>query len=663
MIQLVGIEKRFGPKLLFGSLGWHIRRGERVGLVGPNGAGKSTLLKIICGHIEPDDGHVVFSRGIGVGLLAQEQEFTGDLTVLDEVRQGGGELEAVQAELATTEATLGDEQGALERYGQLQARFEALGGYTAEAEAKQVLCGLGFTDEELSQPANRFSGGWRMRISLARLLLTAPDVLLLDEPTNHLDLESLVWLESHLAHYEGAVVVVSHDRYFLNRVSDRIAELTPRGIELYSGDYDKFVTEREARRELLVKKYDQQQQEIAKTKQFIERFRYKNTKAAAVQSRIKMLEKLELIEVPPSARSMRGFGFPQPARSGRFTVELEGLKKSWDDNVVYDGLDLTIERGWKVALVGVNGAGKSTLLKLLAGSTDLTGGKLQLGHNVKVGHFAQHQLESLDLDSTVLAEMERAADVETYPMVRTLLGAFLFSGEDVEKNVGVLSGGEKARLALARLLLHPVALLLMDEPTSHLDLESRASLEDALRRYEGTLVVVSHDRYFMNAVCNRVLEVDRGKVAWYLGSYDDYQWKKSEESAEQAAAGTTEVAVRTSSGLKAKVAQTGQREDDRRRKRRQAQERQAIYKATKVLKAELETLQTTLETAEERMGQIDESLADPNTYSSGEAPALISERAELDKAVTAHYERWESLESAVEEATEKAVAEVAAALR
>ena len=652
MIQLVGVGKRFGHKLLFDGLSWHIKRGQRIGLLGPNGAGKTTLLRLICGHIEIDGGQIVQGKGLTVGLLDQEQVFEATKTVLEEVRKAGGETETIERELHSLEQRLGDADAeTLQRYGELQDRFEAIGGYKAEADAKRVLCGLGFTEPELYEPASKFSGGWRMRIALARLLLSSPDVLLLDEPTNHLDLESLAWLEGHLALYPGAVVAVSHDRYFLNRAVDRIADLGPTGVTIYTGNYDKFLERREADRELLEKRFKLQQDEIAKTERFIERFRFKNTKAAAVQSRVKALEKLERIEIPQDSRGMRGFKFPQPPRTARNVAELRGATKAWGDNVVYEGLDLTIERGRRVALVGVNGAGKSTLLKVLADATPLQSGTLSLGSHVKVGYFGQHQVEELNPAATVLQEMDAVADVETYPMVRGLLGAFLFSGEDVDKQVSVLSGGEKARLALCKLLLNPVALLLMDEPTSHLDLQSRSMLEDALMRYEGTLVVVSHDRYFINAVCDHVLEVDRGAVAWHQGNYDAYVYKQAQLAQ---AAEETDGLLRTSSGLVEKT-DKGSTGGGKNKKREEAEARQRISKATSGLKKELGKLETAIEKLEARMVAIDASLGDPAIYEEkGRAQELTTERVRTDKDLSTAYERWEALEEEEEEAAEAA---------
>jgi ATP-binding cassette subfamily F protein 3 len=660
MFQLVQISKGYGHKQLFEGISWHLRSSQRVGLVGPNGAGKTTLLRIITNTVEPDEGEVILQKGVKLGLLSQEPVLRDGASVLEEVKVATADLDRIADELHSLEAELGDADPAvLERYGQLSEEFERRGGYRAESDAKRVLCGLGFREEELNESASKFSGGWRMRIALARLLLAKPDVLLLDEPTNHLDLESLEWLENHLAQWDGAIVTVSHDRYFLNRTCDIIAALTPQGIKLYHGNYDRYLKQRDEQASLLRKQYDQQQAEIAKTQAFIDRFRSKATKAAAVQSRIKQLEKLERIELPATSKNLRGFAFPQPPRSGRLVAELEGASKAWGNNAVYEGLDLSIERGWKVALVGVNGAGKSTLLKMLSGATELTAGSRRLGHNVSVGYFAQHQLETLDGRHSVLQALEDVADIENYKLIRGLLGAFLFSGTDVEKSISVLSGGEKARVALARMLLRPVTLLMMDEPTNHLDMESRASLEDALRRYDGTVIVVSHDRYFINAVCDRVLEIDSGSASWYLGNYDEYlQKKRVEGEALGISGGDT---IRTSSGLMEKPSAGGLRVDDKARKRHEAALRQAVYRATKELKKELVSLEVSIGEMETFIADLDAVLSDAEVYQDGgKAQELLRQRREVDEKLEAAMLQWEQLEESIETATKRAEAEVSA---
>jgi ATP-binding cassette subfamily F protein 3 len=529
MIALDDIGKSYGGQELLRGMSWRIGRGERIGLVGPNGAGKTTLCRILAGVEEPDTGRVHRDTGVTVGYLPQEVTGGADRTVLAEALSGFDEvwrLEAQLESLAVRMAGPGAEPGLTEAYGEIQHRFEALGGYRLEAEARIILDGLGFGADAIHRPLAEFSGGWRMRAALARLLLLRPDLLLLDEPTNHLDLESLAWLESFLAAYDGSVVIVSHDRYFLNRMVTAIAELAGGGVTLYHGDYDHFLLEREARQALREAQARNQAKRVAEIERFIERFRYKASKARQVQSRVKMLDRMERIETEQAARRIH-FAFPQPPRTGRLVARLAGVRKAYGDNVVYAGIDFQVERGERVALVGVNGAGKSTLLKILAGALAFDAGERVLGSHVEVQYYAQHQLDALDPSRTVLEELEHAAPEAQISRLRAILGSFLFSGDAVDKKVAVLSGGEKARLALAKMLARPAALLCMDEPTNHLDLASKEVLEEALAGFTGTIVFISHDRYFINRIATQVVEVAAGRLTTYLGSYDDYLARKA----------------------------------------------------------------------------------------------------------------------------------------
>ena len=523
MIQLENVSKGYGGQVLFRDVDWRIADRERIGLVGPNGAGKTTLCRILAGLEEPDTGQVSRPRATTVGYLPQEVAGGAAGSVLVEALSGFEEVWALEREMEDVARALetSPSESLTERYGELQHRFEALGGYRLETAARTILSGLGFAPDELHRPLAEFSGGWRMRAALARLLLLAPSLLLLDEPTNHLDLASLAWLENFLGSYDGTVVVVSHDRYFLNRMVTSIADLTPEGLTVYPGDYDDFLVEREARRELLEARARNQAKRIAEVERFIERFRYQATKARQVQSRVKMLEKVERIELPGVRRQVH-FTFPEPPRTGRRVATLSGIHKAYGDNVVYRGIDFSVERGERVALVGDNGAGKSTLLKMLAGVLAFEAGERTLGSHVAVHYYAQHQLDALDPTRTVLEEMEAVAPESTHTRLRTILGAFLFSGDAVEKKVAVLSGGEKARLALARMLVRPAALLCLDEPTNHLDLVSREVLESALAGFPGTIVFISHDRYFINRIATVVVEVAAGVLTRYSGTYDDY---------------------------------------------------------------------------------------------------------------------------------------------
>ena len=524
MVGLDAVSKGYGGQQLLQDCTWRIGRGERIGLVGPNGAGKTTLCRILAGVEETDAGRVHRDSGVTVGYLPQEVTTGEDRTVLAEALSGFDEVWRLEAELESLAARMagpGAGPELTETYGEIQHRFEALGGYRLEAEAKIILGGLGFSPEGVYRPLAEYSGGWRMRAALARLLLLRPDLLLLDEPTNHLDLESLQWLENFLAAYEGSVVIVSHDRYFLNRMVTAIAELANGAVTLYQGDYDHFLMEREARQALREAQARNQAKRIAEIERFIERFRYKATKARQVQSRVKMLDRMERIETDAAARRIH-FSFPQPPRTGRLVARLAGVHKAYGDNVVYAGVDFQVERGDRVALVGVNGAGKSTLLKMLAGTLAFDAGDRVLGSHVEVQYYAQHQLDALDPTRTVLEEIELAAPEAQVSRLRTILGSFLFSGDAVEKKVSVLSGGEKARLALAKMLARPAALLCMDEPTNHLDLASKEVLEEALSGFTGTIVFISHDRYFINRIATQVVEVEHGHLATYLGTYDDY---------------------------------------------------------------------------------------------------------------------------------------------
>ena len=523
MIQLEGVSKAYGDRVLFRDVTWQLSGRERIGLVGPNGIGKTTLCRILVGLEPPDTGRVSRARETTVGYLPQEAAGEARGSVLGEALSGFPEVWEIERQLEAVAAQLHEaaDEALTARYGDLQHRFEALGGYRLETEARVVLSGLGFRDADLARPLLEFSGGWRMRAALARLLLQGPALLLLDEPTNHLDLESLGWLENYLSAYDGTVVVVSHDRYFLNRMVTTVAELSATGLDLYPGDYDDYLAQREARQALLEARASNQAKRVAEIERFIERFRYKASKARQVQSRIKMLDRLDRVEVEGAARHIR-FSFPAPPRTGRHVVQLRRIAKAYGPKVVYAGIDLDLERGERIALVGPNGAGKSTLLRILAGVLAPDGGERVLGAHVTTHYYAQHQLDALDPARTVLEEMEAAAPETDRTRLRTLLGAFLFSGDAVEKRVAVLSGGEKARLALARMLVRPAPFLCLDEPTNHLDLASRDVLEDALADFPGTMVFISHDRYFINRLATKVVEVRDGRLVIHLGGYDDY---------------------------------------------------------------------------------------------------------------------------------------------
>ena len=645
MIALESVSKGYGGQSLLLDCSWRVGRGERIGLVGPNGAGKTTLCRILAGVEEPDAGRVHLDSGVTVGYLPQEVAGGATRTVLAEALSGfdrvwelEGELERLAEAMARPDA----DPTLTERYGEVQHRFEALGGYRLEAEAKMILGGLGFAPTGLHRPLGEFSGGWRMRAALARLLLLRPDLLLLDEPTNHLDLESLGWLENFLASYDGTVVIVSHDRYFLNRMVTSIADLVGGTVELYPGDYDHYLVEREARRALTEARARNQAKRIEEIERFIERFRYKSSKARQVQSRIKMLEKVERIEVESAARHIH-FKFPQPPRTGRVVQRLVGVHKAYGDNVVYAGVDFTAERGERIALVGINGAGKSTLLKMLAGVLPFEAGERALGAHVEVHYYAQHQLDALDAAHTVLEEIEAAAPEATHTRLRTILGSFLFSGDTVDKRVAVLSGGEKARLALAKMLVRPAALLCMDEPTNHLDLASKEVLEEALGGFTGTIVFISHDRYFINRIATRVVDVDRGRLTDYLGDYDDYLAAKAGTAtsaappAPIAPAPAPRAAARTSAERPAETRARVERGPAR-------GDRRAIEREVKAIRERLGAVERQIAEVETRLGEIGLALADPDLYRDGARAREISEsRRQAEEQVAWLMKEWEEL--------------------
>ncbi len=693
MIQLEQISKSFGGQVVFRDITWHITRGQRIGLVGPNGAGKTTHCRILTGEMDADAGQVRRAKAATIGYLPQEIASAGEGTVLGhllagfpEVARLEGEMDLVAGEMAETET--GASVDLMRRYGDLQHQYEALGGYTLESKAKGILGGLGFAPEDFFKPLATFSGGWRMRAALGRLLLQAPDLLLLDEPTNHLDLESLQWLEEFLAAYEGTVVIISHDRYFLNRVVDRIAKLELARFNLYAGDYDDYQAQKLARQEQIEAAQRTQAEQIEKMEHFIRKFRYKATKARQVQSRIKMLDRMERVELVRAPKRIH-FHFPQPARSGTTVCELRRLRKAYGENVVYAGIDFRLLRGDRVALVGVNGAGKSTLLKIVAGILPFEGGDRVLGHNVTVHYYAQHQLDALNSRNTVLEELAAIADVEMQPRLRAILGAFLFSGDDVAKPVTVLSGGEKSRLALAKMLLRPANLLCLDEPTNHLDVTAREVLEEALDQFDGTMLFISHDRYFIIRFATKVEEIRDGRLWEYAGDYDYYLEKRQEEAVPSAAAETPGFrpgeghpaegpAVRGRLGP-VRSAQSRLRRDlsrgstqgqeatwggetgagqtkavkarSKEGRRAEAEARQRKSREIAPLRARLKELEAEIGKIEGRVRELTDQMANPDLYRDGDrAREVARERKVLEEQAAALYGKWEELALRLESA-------------
>jgi ATP-binding cassette, subfamily F, member 3 len=540
MIQLTAAGKRFGPKVLFQDLDWLITPHDRVGLVGANGTGKTTLLKVLAGTESLDYGTITQQRGIQSGYLPQDglslsgrTVFAECLSVFEHVHQMQREQEELARRMAEVDHASAEYQQIAERFHRIQAEMQARDGYTIEAEVGTVLNGLGFKKEDWERRTEEFSGGWQMRIALAKLLLQKPNLLLLDEPTNHLDLETRNWLEQYLVNYPHAYVLISHDRYFLDVTVKKTAEIWNKQVFFYSGNYEKYLTQKAERRAQLEAAYANQKEKIDQLEAFINRFRYQATKAKQVQSRIKELERMEKIEVPPEEKAIH-FSFPQPRPSGRMVAEAKDLGKSYGAKNVFSGVNFVIERGDRIALVGVNGAGKSTLIKLLAGSEQATSGELRLGHNADVDYFAQDQYKALDPQARMLDDLFEAAPRSTQTELRSLLGCFLFSEDDVFKTIGVLSGGERNRYALARMLLHPSNFLLLDEPTNHLDLRAKDVLLDSLQKFTGTVVFVSHDRYFIDKLATRVFEIGEGRVEVFPGNYEDYLWRKERKDSSAA---------------------------------------------------------------------------------------------------------------------------------
>jgi ATP-binding cassette, subfamily F, member 3 len=532
MIQLQGAGKRFGHKLLFEDCDWLITPRERTGLVGANGTGKSTLLKVLCGLESLDYGSISFTKGITKGYLPQDglslsgrTVFAECMSVFQNLREMEQEMESLHHKLAELDPDGPEYTAASNRLHDIDSEFRNRDGYAIEAQVGTVLDGLGFHKEDWTRRTEEFSGGWQMRLALAKLLLEKPNLLLLDEPTNHLDLEARNWLESFLADYPHAVVLISHDRYFLDVTVSRIVEIWNKQVHFYPGNYEKYLAQKTERKTQLEAAYKNQRDRIEQLEAFISRFRYQATKAKQVQSRIKELEKIERIEIPPEEQTIH-FSFPQPKPSGRIVAEFRDVSKSYGQKHVFSGASFIIERGDRIALVGVNGAGKSTLIKLLAGTEPLTSGSYTLGHNATPDYFAQDQYKELDPDARMIDDLSNAAPRSSQTELRTLLGCFLFSDDDVFKRIGVLSGGERNRYALARMLLAPSNFLLLDEPTNHLDMRAKDVLLESLSKYTGTVVFVSHDRYFIDNLATRIFEIEDGHVHVFPGNYEDYLWRK-----------------------------------------------------------------------------------------------------------------------------------------
>ena len=643
MLQLASAGKRYGHKLLFENADWLITPDERTGLVGANGTGKSTILKILAQMESVDYGAVNRTKGMTLGYLPQDGLSMSGRTVFDECLSVFADLQDKEAELeqlATSLSTLAHDSAeyhaAADRFSRLDGEFRTRDGYALDAQVGAVLDGLGFAKEDWTRRVEEFSGGWQMRIALGKLLLAKPDLLLLDEPTNHLDLEARNWLESYLRNYPKAFILISHDRYFLDVTVKKIVEVWNKRLHFYTGGYEKYLTQKAERRQQLESAYKNQRDQIEHLEAFINRFRYQATKAKQVQSRIKELDKIERIELPEEERTIH-FSFPQPPPSGRTVVEVQDLRKDYGEKHVLGDVSFTIDRGDRIALVGPNGAGKSTLIRMLSGQEPPTAGMLKLGHNVVVDHFAQDQYKVLDPSARLLDDIGRVAPRVAQTELRSLLGCFLFSGDDVYKQLGVLSGGERNRFALARLLVSPANFLLLDEPTNHLDLRAKDVLLEAVRGFSGTVVFVSHDRYFIDALATRVFEADQHHLHVYPGNYEDYVWRKQ--------GGPANVTVTVANGFEP-VAETPV-----------IISHPAVHTAVKRINPmKLAQMQERLRVVEEEIPNYEEAIAATEQQlgvyvSAEETRRLTAVLEELRKAHAALSAEWEELSITLDEQT------------
>ncbi len=639
MLTLSGITKAYGGRTLFADVTLQINREDRIGLVGPNGAGKTTLFSMMLGEGSPDAGEIITERNVKIGYLPQESAPIGNETVVELATAISPEFVKLRRIIKAWDADHPIEAQHVEDiHDNIHDRYNELDGYRIEAKAKQILAGLSFREKDFDRPAREMSGGWVMRAHLARLLTQEPDLLMLDEPTNHLDLDALIWFQGYLQGYPGAILVISHDREFLNSLVGSIVEIRQSKLMRYRGNYDEFLVQREASEAQLLSAYKNQQREIAHMMDFVNRFRAKASKAAQAQSKLKAVERMDKIEAPEDDNAKVSFSFPQPQRSGQRVIRLEGIHQAYGQNIVYRGLDFEAERGQRIVLVGPNGAGKSTLLKILGDAIKPQAGTRELGHNVKAGYYSQYRVEMLDASNTVLDEALNTPQRVTEQSVRTLLGSFLFRGDDVFKKVSVLSGGEKSRLALVKLLLDPPNLLLMDEPTTHLDMNSIDALLYALGQFEGTLIFISHDVYFIRALAKHVIHINAGVLTPYAGDYQYYLDKTKAVSAREA----------LTAGAKAetKAVQPKSNVDRKEQKRLEAEQRQARSGKRKGQQQLVYQLEKKIQELEQRQTELTAELEKQETYDNpGRAVVvnrdLVGVQEELAQTTTA----WEAAET------------------
>ena len=650
MLSINELNLQYGSKHIFRNVAAQIHTGDRVGLAGVNGAGKSTLLRIMCGEQDVDPG--IVSRASWFSVAYLPQEVTIDLdgrslfdeaqSAFDDVLAQQEQLDRVSEELALLDPDSPEIDGLLALQGDLQHALDGCDVFRIRPQIERVLFGLGFSAGDLDRPVGNFSGGWIMRLLLAKLLLKKPSLLLLDEPTNHLDLDSLTWLEDFLLQYQGAMVIISHDRAFLDRVTAITWELSLGRLTVFRGNYSHYLVEKAQRLEMERAAYDNQQAQIRQSERFITRFRAKSTKSKQVQSRVKQLEKLDRIELSETERSIH-FNFPPAAPSGRDVLTLEDVRKSFAGRTVFDGVSLNLQRGDKLAVVGVNGAGKTTLLKILAG-LETAEGTVRPGHNVILSYFGQHQAQELAGDQSILDTVYHTAVDMTITQVRSLLGAFLFTGDEVEKQVRVLSGGEKSRVALARMLVRPANLMLLDEPTNHLDMSSQEILQEALAQYEGTIIVVSHNRFFVNSFVNKVLEIRNGRATIHEGNIDDYlEWRRREETR------ASETATQSSSATRAVAAGDENSADRKVQRRQRALERQELNKKLGPWRRKSEEAEQEIDRHERRKAELEALMAEPDLYSDQERWSATSrEYGQVERHLERAFQRWEEAQAAIE---------------